>query len=81
LKIAIFTKGKQIKPGDGHARAARREETSRRHGRAVVGELMGAAAAVAAAAISLAAALQKSATTCQTLMRERVGDRWHWPDR
>jgi hypothetical protein len=26
LSIAIFTKGKQTLPGDGHARAARREE-------------------------------------------------------
>jgi hypothetical protein len=26
LSIAIFTKGKQMLPGNGHARAARREE-------------------------------------------------------
>ena len=26
MKIAIFTKGKQVKAGDGHARAARREK-------------------------------------------------------
>ena len=32
------------------------------------------------AANSLEAALQKCATTCQTLMRELVGERWHWPD-
>jgi hypothetical protein len=26
LSIAIFTKGKQVMPGDGHARAERREQ-------------------------------------------------------
>lgn len=26
LSLAIFTEGKQVLPGDGHARAARREE-------------------------------------------------------
>jgi predicted nucleotidyltransferase len=43
-------------------------------------ELAAVTVAAGPTVAALEAALQKCAMTCQNLMRELVGERWHWPD-